>query len=262
MPHQPNLSGRILSHVVSQLCNELGIGFRTIDDWIIELTKDGVTRRIVGYQFDINSAGAAAIAIDKVATYQLLTAHQVPAIEHYLVRPGTLHYASYPPTLEGKPIVLKPLRGAGAHGLRLFSSPQAALGYIKSSDVPAWALSPYAQIERETRLIMLDGEILLAYDKIPVIKNGLKLFNLGKGAEPQDTSAEPSLIELAQAAQGATGLRLCAVDCVTLDSGKQLVLEVNSGFMLEHYARSSPEHMNQAQDIYKRILTALFDIQA
>ncbi|TAK37122.1 MAG: hypothetical protein EPO30_11115 [Lysobacteraceae bacterium] len=130
--------------------------------------------------------------------------------------------------------------------------------HVESSTIQAWAAAPYVNIVSETRVILLDGECLLAYKKEAVDANGLKMFNLGLGARAIDIVPDDELLQLARVAQSVLGLRLCAVDIVERADGVSQVLEVNDGIMVENYARQSDANKQRALGIYAQIVDRLF----
>ncbi len=83
--------------------------------------------------------------------------------------------------------------------------------------------------------------------------------NLASGAYPFVLSKEETtpVIELAQNAAHAIGTRLAAVDLILTDNG-WLVLEINSGIMLEHFAGINKEYAARAFNVYKAIVNAIF----
>ena len=85
-------------------------------------------------------------------------------------------------------------------------------------------------------------------------------YNLGRGAIPVDEPATQRERELAVQGARACGLRLAAVDIVTLESGEQRVLEVNSGIMMEHYARRSADNYERASHVYRAIVQGMFPV--
>jgi glutathione synthase/RimK-type ligase-like ATP-grasp enzyme len=254
------ITDRYLPRIIRELCAQKKISVRTFsDDWVIELSSGEQSRRIAGYTFDINSAAAAAIANDKVAAYQLMVGYGISAVEHRLFRPGS-NVPFIAPTWQ--PLVVKPLSGTGGNDVYCADDWRLALERMSVAKTNEWAISPYVEIVREVRNIILDGEILLSYEKIIIDKSDslFKLFNLGKGALPRLYKVSHDLRILACGAQAAIGLRLASVDCVELSTGDWLVLEVNAGIMMEHYARTSPEHYRQAAAVYGRIIDAMMEI--
>ncbi len=250
------ITDRLLPHFVRTACDSLGLTSQVFsDDWVMCIRSDAATRYVVGYKFDINQAAASAVAIDKVAAYQVLAANGVAAVEHRLFRSGAMPALRY---AEG--IVVKPLAGTSGRGVRFFRTDRDAHEYMLAERDEAWAVSPYVAIKREVRSIVLDGEILLMYEKIPQSNtDDFVLYNLSRGAAPQDISVQAShqLAELAVRAQQVLGLRVSAVDCIELADGRFKILEVNDGIMMEWYARMSDQHHGRAQAVYSRIIAAM-----
>lgn len=248
---------RLLVRIVRSICHEQSMTFRSYSgDWILELTRGNIKKRICGYKFPLNDSAAATIAQDKVAAYQVLTAGGVSAVEHILIRTKVTR-EQWPDSDMPDGFVVKPLMGTSGHGVRAFTDIKEAKLAIAQTDIEAWALSPRLDIVRETRYVMLDGEVLLAYDKRPVQQDGLVMFNLSKGATPQIIQPHPVEMKLAQDAMRVLNLRMAAVDIVETASGAIMILEVNDGFMMEYFARVSPDHEKIAYDIYGKIIAAM-----
>lgn len=259
MQNGPYIVDRWMVGMLRDICQTRGISFRSFsNDWVLEFEKDSRRRRVIGYQFDLNSAAASQIAQDKVAAYQVLTSQLVPAVPHFLLRTKAGD-AQWQAISWKDGAVIKPLMGTGGQGVALLFDEIMARRMIRQSDIEAWAASPLQDAAREVRVILLDGECLFSYQKQPVVhKDGLKLFNLGQGATPIRYEPEDAVIELARRAQRAIDLRVCAVDIFQLVSGEWRVLEVNSGFMMEYYARFSEENKRRAIMIYEKIVDAMF----
>ena len=249
---------RRLVALIREISQQSGIDFSTYsDDWVIELEKSGVKNRILGYKFSLNDAVAAAIADDKVAAHQILDRSGVDSLPHVLLRSPFSGQKLQEFERWGE-IVVKPLDGSGGYGVKKFADTNLALDWLASTGHPAWAVSPYVDIAREIRIVMLDGRDLLAYEKRPVMIDGLKMFNLGRGATPVGITPTDDLLQLAASAQRALGLRLSSVDIIETADGKLMVLEVNSGIMMEHYLRLSDEHYRRAVKVYQAIIEQLF----
>ncbi len=131
---------------------------------------------------------------------------------------------------------------------------------LAESSVEAWAISPRLDIQKETRLVILDGNVLIGYDKHPQDIDGLKMFNLGKGATPIDIIPTDDMIHIAVRAQRALGLRVCAVDIVELSDGSHMILEVNDGIMMERYSRYSKYNQQNAYKAYEAIIAAMLEV--
>lgn len=248
------ITKRWLVEAAGQICREQGIELSGLsDDWLLSLTKDGHTKHIIGYKFSLNDSAAATIAQDKVATHLLLKARGVASVPHMLVRTKASTEHAWE-TQGWKQFVVKPLMDASGRGVKLFSDTVAAKDWMEKSGIEAWAVSPYVDIERETRLIILDGQPLLAYDKIPARTNGLAMFNLGRGAASQNIMPDDELLSMARRSVAVLGLRVAAVDIITTKGSDRAVLEINDGIMMENYARTSAENARLALEVHRRII--------
>lgn len=243
--------------LVRSICHDYQITFRSYsDDWILELEKNGVTRRIFGYKFDLNGSAASSITADKVAAFQILAQNGIPAVEHRLVRTKAGEYESWSAGL-GR-VVIKPLDGTSGHAVRLLDSIDKVDEYISShSNIAAWAASPYQEISSERRFIVLDGKVLYQYEKLPVTLEGLRMFNLGLGAQAHESESTNEENLLAKAALHSLGLRLAAVDVIKVGSTYK-ILEVNDGIMMENFMRQKNQNKAIAQSVYEQIILSHF----
>jgi glutathione synthase/RimK-type ligase-like ATP-grasp enzyme len=243
--------------IIKDICQDVGVVCTTYsEDWMLELSKENKKAKIFGYKFSLNDAASTAIAGDKVATYQLLTANDIPAVEHRLVRTKASQSTDWDKDL-GK-IVIKPLDGTSGHGIALLNESVDVEAYITQHPyIAAWAVSPYEEIISERRFILLDGKILCQYKKLGVMRGGLRMFNLGLGATAEHSEAGVEETHLALQALEISGLRLAAVDIIQTPGGYK-VLEVNDGIMMENYMRQSDANKKQTVEVYRAIIEALF----
>ena len=146
-------------------------------DWIVQLNRNGMSRFVYGYNFDLNSAAAALIANDKCALSYVLAQHKIPHVAHELfLTPQLLDYvgsdgnwvrAMQSVERFGYPVVCKDNQGTGGDQvLRIENQKEleSAFQEIHTSK-RGLALSPYYPIEAEYRMILLDGAELLCYEK-------------------------------------------------------------------------------------------------
>lgn len=236
------------------------------EDWIIVLEKADKRHILCGYALGINNDAASSSANDKVATYCLLSAAGVASVPHHLL--STVIDAGISVGILSEllqqyaDVVVKPLRGSRGELVARFQSVRDAQKFIGSSGEREWAASPFIDIQTEIRFVMYRGQIRLAYKKInPVIKQGVKLFNLSQGSEAealplQEVPKELSM--LAERAMQALQLTLGAVDVVIDAAGTAQVLEINSHFSLDHFALSSVAAKQQVLDFYVMLLAELF----
>jgi glutathione synthase/RimK-type ligase-like ATP-grasp enzyme len=266
MQFGPYIADRMLPKLLADYCLHAGLNFQSYsDEWVLRVAKGELVRWIVGYKFDVNRSAAGEVAQDKVAAYSALHAAGIAAVPHYLVRSlphELIRVRQLRQALKGTSVVAKPLQGTAGRDVAKYQNVDEALNMIRSSDEPAWALSPYQTLRAEYRLIMLDGALLLAYEKTkPVIRGDVLLYNLSHGAiaaELKPVELRDELLAIALNVMDAMSLRLAAVDIVRLNHGELAVLEVNDGISMEHYARQSEGNHTRAKHVYETIFDALF----
>lgn len=171
-------AGRVMVKLLREIAIERGIDVQTSGhDWVIRLEKSGVVRWVFGYDFELNSAAAHLIAKDKAAGCDAMRAAGVECVTHELFIPPSLRkfvgdtgsFASLHETFTrfGRDVVVKPNDGTG--GLDVMRCRSHA--ELEEAMVRVWGkqraacVSPFERIEREVRLVMLDGEVLVMYEK-------------------------------------------------------------------------------------------------
>ncbi len=265
------IDNRLLPKLIKEICEPKDIALVTYsDNWVIKLTKGDWVSWIYGYHFAINNGAVSEIANDKVATYLVLEQAGVSAVPHYLVRSAAKEKLSEQTIKErvtkpDTPFVFKPLSGSSGRYVYYVSSAVEGLAIVEGSSEAGWTASPHQPIKKEYRVIMLDSEPALLYEKTNPLKKGeLKLFNLGMGAIARDVPNNhenySNLERLASSAAEALSLRFAAVDIVELIDGSCKVLEINSGISFEHYGRQAPENRKTAKQIYKNAVELMLDL--
>lgn len=253
-----SLTDRVLPRIVRDICTAHDIEYASFsDDWVLRLKKADIMKWIVGPVFDINPAASAYLANDKVGCYLALRDAGIPAAEHYLVRSSISDiFISPPDSLTN--VVAKPLSGSGGVGVMPFDTVDAARQYVMQQPTGDWALCPRYDIASEYRYIVLDGRIILTYQKThPRNNDGLPMFNLSRGAVAQIVTVDPTFEQLALRAQSCLGLRLSAVDIAKLADGSRIVMEVNQGFGMNHFARQSEEYYQKTHRLYEAIIMTM-----
>ena len=147
-------------------------------DWVVRLVaQDGRTGLVWGYHFDLNPSAGALVAKDKAATFEILRAAGIPAVEHRLfLRADLDNYVSEAGSWSamlstlaefGGQAVIKPTDGSGGAGVSRVDSPRAL--ELKAAAIwqrhHALCLCPFHEIAREVRHILLDGEARIIYEK-------------------------------------------------------------------------------------------------
>lgn len=299
--------------IIKEICTEDNIKYKFLSkDWVIMLEKDGKTRFISGYKFDLNSHGIGLIADDKYALYEVLKSKNIPVIEHKIVynKMNNLDYAIGCNTYEyvkyfeknNNNIVIKP--NDGTCGKNVFNVTDVneidiVLDkiFLKNYSI---SMCPFYKIKHEYRAIMLDGENKLLYTKyLPIVTgDGNKTirqllldfnydyfidkledskydkvlpknktfeynwkFNLSQGSiakKLNDKLLQDRLIKIAKQVCKEINLKFGSIDIIETTNNELLVLEVNSGVMLENYIRLNPNEYIYAKDIYRNAIKNLF----
>lgn len=300
--------------IIKEICTEDNIKYKFLSkDWVIMLEKDGKTRFISGYKFDLNSHGIGLIADDKYALYEVLKSKNIPVIEHKIVynKMNNLDYAIGCNTYEyvkeyfeknNNNIVIKP--NDGTCGKNVFNVTDVneidiVLDkiFLKNYSI---SMCPFYKIKHEYRAIMLDGENKLLYIKyLPIVTgDGNKTirqllldfnydyfidkledskydkvlpknktfeynwkFNLSQGSiakKLNDKLLQDRLIKIAKQVCKEINLKFGSIDIIETTNNELLVLEVNSGVMLENYIRLNPNEYIYAKDIYRNAIKNLF----
>jgi glutathione synthase/RimK-type ligase-like ATP-grasp enzyme len=263
------LGNRAIIAGIKHACEKYSIDYASFsDEWILRLTYGNERQFVLGYNFDCNSQAAAAIARDKAATYDLLKESGVASMQHKLLSTPDSPVPSRAILEEmlahHESVVVKPVLGSRGENVARFWTADEAMCYMERSNIPSWASSPHVAIVSETRLIVLDGVVGIAYEKTnPREIEGLKMYNLHLGADAKRLAVcdlETDMVAMAKAAMDAIGLRLGAVDIIRDANGLMSVIEINGGFSLEHYAKQYPEHRNEVELFYENLTRCLFNL--
>lgn len=259
--------------ILYSICQEEGIKFQLLSrNWVKRLEKAGQVHYIVGYKFSLNSSSASLVADDKYATYSTLQYQDIPAVEHETLYDFTNHepYAighnSYDAVGQyfeqhNHHIVIKPACGTGGkqvHQVTDLKQIPTVLTDVFYNNATA-CLCPFYHIKHEYRIILLDGEVKLAYMKTLQDSHNWK-FNLQQGAisEPISDSIYPTVVELAKRAARALDLRFCSIDIIHDTNDQLLILEANSGVMIRYYLVQHPEQLDTVKEIYRSAIKKMF----
>lgn len=272
MTPEPANAERLVVSAVRRSADARGFTFEAFSHgWILRLTDGERRQHVFGYHFDLNGVAAARIAGDKAATSSLLTDAGVPAVEHRLfLSPAMSGYVGLDGNWEAMlayavdndwDIVAKTNAGTGGahvHRVGTRAELEATVGTLFTHHY-ALALSPYVEADSEHRVVVLDGEAQLVYEKVRGEDEWRHNLGLGASAvDIDDGAASEALGALAVRAMDAVSLRFGSVDILTSADGAQ-VLEINAGVMMEHYGRSSPERKEQVDAIYDSAVGAMFE---
>lgn len=301
--------------IIQQICKEDNIKYKFLSkDWVIMLEKDGKTRYICGYKFDLNSHGIGLIADDKYALFEVLKTKGIPVIEHkivynknnysdYALACNTYEYVKDYFLKQNQNIVIKPNNGMCGYDVFNITDIKEIDKILDTLFVKNFSICicPFYNIKHEYRVVMLDGENKLVYRKyLPiVIGDGKKTirelllefnndyfqdklqdskydrilskyeefqydwkFNLSQGAiakRLEDEELYEKLINLAKQVCRETNLKFASIDIIETTNNDLLVLEANSGVMIEKYVSLNPDEYITAKEIYASAIEKLFN---
>lgn len=261
------------NRILDEICQEEQIQIDWLsDNWLGVLERAGQRRYILGHKFDLNPAVSELVADDKYATFEILHKDNVPVIEHQMIYEESNHQ----PYVHGRNsveyilrffrgnhehIVIKPNNGQCGNNVYQITAPEQIAPALKKvlHQSMSGSLCPFYQIRHEYRIILLDGEERLSYQKN--LGDDWR-FNLDKGATAapiEDQALHQRLVDLARRAASSLHLRFCSVDIINTFDNELLVMEVNSGVMTEHYLQQYPEQYEVVKDIYHDAVKKMFE---
>jgi glutathione synthase/RimK-type ligase-like ATP-grasp enzyme len=168
--------------LVRQICKEEGIALTSFSyDWILKLTLQKRSAYIFGYKFGINNAASAKLCDDKCAAYEVLNQAKIPSVKHELfLNAGNVHdpngignWSILTSLLrEHSILVVKPNEGSGGHNVLLTRTQvelERAVQTLLSTNRTI-AVSPYYEVLKEYRIVILQQKVKLVYAKnVPCI---------------------------------------------------------------------------------------------
>ena len=186
-----------LQRIIKQIALENNLSYEVLScDLIIKLTKDNKIRYINGYKFGLNSHSLGLILDDKYATYELLNSLNIKVCKHHILfRPNNhnsyaKNYNSFKYCYDlflkyNKNVILKVNNGTcgdGVYHITTKNKLKKIYNYLLKYNFSI-SLCPYYNVKNEYRVILLNNEIKIIYEKINpvVIGNGKdKLIDLLK----------------------------------------------------------------------------------
>jgi len=175
---------KIFHKLIAEICEEEKVHFSILSkDWLVMLEKEGKTKFISGYKFDLNGHALGNIMDDKYAMYEVLVAKNIPTIRHsILFRPdnkyqyaqGVNDYSKAQLFFQenNQNIVIKANEGTcGNEVYHVIDSKDISISLDKLFSTNfSVSLCPYYPIKTEYRCIVLQGRKVLMYGKArPII---------------------------------------------------------------------------------------------
>ena len=177
--------------IINEICAEEGIKLSSYSyDWAFCLRKDQKRAFILGYQFGLNPSSVQQVCNDKNIASEVLKEEDIPSVYHAcFMAPSMLQYTGGKGSwkallaeLEKGTLVCKDNYGTGGNLVFKVRTQaeleKAASDIYKSSE--AMAVCRYEDIQSEYRLVVLDGEIRLAFSKIRPSLIGDGVSTVGK----------------------------------------------------------------------------------
>ena len=162
--------------IINEICAEEGIKLSSYSyDWAFCLRKDQKRAFILGYQFGLNPSSVQQVCNDKNIASEVLKEEDIPSVYHAcFMAPSMLQYTGGKGSwkallaeLEKGTLVCKDNYGTGGNLVFKVRTQaeleQAASDIYKSSE--AMAVCRYEDIQSEYRLVVLDGEIPLPFQR-------------------------------------------------------------------------------------------------
>lgn len=244
---------RIFVAAILRYCRARGIACEVKSDgWLIAMQRGERRHFAFGYDVGLNGAVAHRIANDKSATAQVLALADIACIPHTLfLSPKLGRHALAGGGREAMLALLQAYRDGlvvkpneGTSGRFVFKvTNEAELDHATQEIFASHlglAISPFAAIEEEVRVILLDGDPHVVYSKERI---GDWRHNLDFGARPILLGSGPAreaCIAIARHAARAIGIRFASIDIVRV-AAEWKVLEINSGVMMEVLGQHHPE---------------------
>ncbi len=177
--------------IINEICAEEGIALSSYSyDWAFCLKKGGKRAFILGYQFGLNPSSVQQVCNDKNIASEVLKEEGIPSVYHAcFMAPSMLQYTGGKGSwkallseLEKGALVCKDNYGTGGNLVFKVETQaqleQAAADIYAASE--AMAVCSYEEIQSEYRLVVLDGEIRLAFSKIRPSLMGDGMSTVGK----------------------------------------------------------------------------------
>lgn len=241
------------------------------DGWTIRfIDKSGEEYDVVWFDVGLNSSLSRKKVSDKSMCYRLLSDLNIPAVPHwFLMPPGNTKYsiggvfndlyALFDSSENG--IVLKPNEGGAGRDVTLVKSLNdldiVAMDLFRSGS--AIAVSPYYHYDVEYRVVVLDGEVQMAFGKRKADGDFKHNLSSGSVVESVPYDIEEELFDLAVRAAEALGSRFCTVDVIDHDREGLMVMEINNSVTLKRVAGFGDEWKEMSIATYQEALSKVIE---
>lgn len=262
-------SSRNFVKILKEICKENHFPIKSYGvDWVFEIKKpNNKLFYIVGYEFPDNSS-SKKICDDKSSLSEILTTHRICNIPHiYFMNPSDNFYigetnwkkrllATFDQFQHN--IVMKPNSGTSGDNVFHITNKdillkKANLLFKQNRHI---AICPFLNITNEFRVIVYKNKPQLIFDKQRT--NSWK-HNLAHGSIPVNVNNKNLISKISKLAISATSLlniKFASVD-IAMVKDELMILEINSGVMLEKFSCFSKQNYEKAKSIYKKVILDL-----
>lgn len=172
--------------MIKEICEEENIEYNLISkEWVMILTKNGISKCISGYKFPLNDHSLGSVIDDKYAFYDLCKYKKLPIIEHnILFNPSSnlgkdtyylldKYFKEY-----SEDVVIKPNIGTEGNDVYHITNKEELEKIVNELFKTNFSISicPFYQIDNEYRVVILNNEVKLIFEKNKpvVIGDGIK----------------------------------------------------------------------------------------
>lgn len=170
---------KVFHDLIKEICEEENIGYQVLSkDWLLMLEKDGITKFICGYKFDLVGHALGNIMDDKYATYEVLLSKNIPVIPHFILfRPSNhceyainsndYHQAHLFFQENNQDIVIKANEGTCGNEVYHIQNVHDMDQCLNKLFITNFSVSlcPFYSIKTEYRIIILRNRPVLIYGK-------------------------------------------------------------------------------------------------
>lgn len=262
--------------IVYDVCAENNIDIEKFSDsYVLKLSRNERSFFIVGSQFPLNSAVASKIATDKSTASEILSSANIPTVRHkFLTSPTN------PPPIKNQlyqkdhETLLKTLHENGDLVVKDNFGSNGKLVFRVRSEKDLWsaltqvfafsrgaAICQFEEIASEYRVVMLDNQPQLIFEKVINPKSHEWRHNLSRGAKAKietNEQVKAELIELARQTMDILNLRFASVDIITNSQGEMKILEVNSAVSMHYFSINGSTEYRISKQIYLDAINKMF----
>lgn len=290
----------MLKDIILEICNEENIKFESYcNNYCFKLCKNNKITYIYDNIFENNNSALYKILKDKSAVFEILNNNKIPCIEHFYFHSSEKEKfkANSPILLKNyKKLVLKQNEGMSGNYVFLIDNEEAL---TKKSELifnkfNSLAVSPFYDIKHEFRVVVLNDNVELVFDKIrpfvvgdgktnieELAKNKYKYFKIDKNIDPKFTpkngekitlswrhnlnfGSVPEIVtdkkilsklqKLSEKISKLLKIKFASIDIIETSNGELKVLEINGSVTMGKFASFSDKNYKIAKQIYKKAI--------